>query len=117
VFVELAPPAVRGLEENARALGVADKVEVVRGRALDRLARVPAEYDLILADPPYGLGEEDAFLRAAVPRLAPGGLVVLERDIHAAAVETPEGLSHERSARYGTNRLELFARVGSDHHG
>jgi len=113
-FVEPAPAAVRRLEENVRALGVEAVVTVIRGRVLEHLARASHPYGLILADPPYELQEEPAFLRAAAIRLSREGILVLERDIHGAPLAVPAGLRHTRTARYGSNCLEFYAPVPGD---
>lgn len=57
VFVERSDRALRVLRANIELLGAAGQVRVVRGDALAHLRRVePGDFDLALADPPYGRG-------------------------------------------------------------
>lgn len=57
-FVELNPPSLRALAENIAALGVEDAATVHRGDALRFVERLTgAEFDLVLADPPYTTGQ------------------------------------------------------------
>ena len=57
VFVDLNPAAVAAIKANAAALGVADRVTVVRQDALRFLARLAGRaFDVAFADPPYDLG-------------------------------------------------------------
>jgi len=118
-FVESDAEVARRLRRTAVELGVEADCEVLHGRVLDRLARgrVAGSFDLILADPPYSADETLEFLDRAVPWLAPDGLIVLERDLHAAPVRPPRGLAHRRTARYGTNCLEFFSVSRGDPHG
>lgn len=56
-FVENSPRALQALRANLRKLGVKDEAAVVRANALEYAARLkPGEFDLALADPPYGQG-------------------------------------------------------------
>ena len=79
-FVEQHAPTLALARRNAVALGVADQAAFVRADALAHLRRTPGPFDLILADPPYGLDRLAALPGEARPRLAPGGLLVLEHD-------------------------------------
>ena len=58
VFVERARGALSALEANIEALGAEDRAHVVRGDVFRYLARLGggSEFDLALADPPYGRG-------------------------------------------------------------
>lgn len=54
-FVDILPAALAAIRENARALGVTDRVEVVRMDALRYLDRLEGlAFDVAFADPPYG---------------------------------------------------------------
>lgn len=56
-FVEKASGALKALTANIQKLRVADDVQIVRGDALKHVARLGAgEFDIALADPPYGTG-------------------------------------------------------------
>jgi 16S rRNA (guanine966-N2)-methyltransferase len=75
-LVESRQPAIRAIETNARALGVAGKVELIEG-AVERsggAVRARGPFDLIFADPPYA----DIASGAAVRAIA--AILVGERD-------------------------------------
>ena len=111
-FVDNAPAAIRAVEANLAALGLADEAEVRRqdARAFLRSARGGRhEYDLVLLDPPYRLavelGRELSPLLAEVVK--PGGRVVAESDRRAPLdLELP--LTDER--RYGDTLIRIYER-------
>jgi 16S rRNA (guanine966-N2)-methyltransferase len=99
----------RLVEANARDVGLGP-VEVVAqpvGRALAAAPR--AAYDLVLADPPYDVGEvEVAQVLALVVGhgwLAPGGTLVLERSARSPEPTWPDGLEPLRRRAYGETAL------------
>ena len=54
-LVELSAPSLVAIRANIEALGVADRVEVVRRDALRFVAKLERHaFDIVLADPPYG---------------------------------------------------------------
>jgi 16S rRNA (guanine966-N2)-methyltransferase len=65
---------------NVEGLGLSDRCEVVRSDALRYLARAGETFDLVLCDPPYALAQRigPELERLVVPRLAPGGRLVVE---------------------------------------
>ncbi len=104
-LVERHGPTLALARRNAHALGVGDRVATVRADALVHLARAGGPFDLILADPPYDLAELPSLPTLARPRLAPGGLFVLEHDARHAFDGTP-GTVWTRS--YGRTVLSVF---------
>jgi 16S rRNA (guanine966-N2)-methyltransferase len=65
-FVESDRRAIAALRRNLASLGLDPRASVERGdasRVLDRLAAAGTEFDLALADPPYGTGEAARLLR------------------------------------------------------
>jgi 16S rRNA (guanine966-N2)-methyltransferase len=98
---------------NARALGLADAVEV-RAGSVDRLLAEEGGgpgYDLVLLDPPYPLAEEDLTrvlgLLVAQGWLRDDALVVVERSTRSPEPTWPPGLAHVRSRAYGETTLHL----------
>src|SRR5262245_27934800 len=68
VLVEREPRALALIERNRRALEPSEQVQVVRDDAVRFLAAAhPGRFDLVLADPPYDAGMEEALLRALGP--------------------------------------------------
>ena len=78
--VTLVDSDIGPAEANVEALGVGERVALIRSDAAKFLQRDGATYDLVLLDPPYRLArpvapELTALLR---PRLREGGRVVVE---------------------------------------
>jgi 16S rRNA (guanine966-N2)-methyltransferase len=108
-FVESDRRAVEVLRRNARELGLPG-VTVLSGTVEATLAAPAARgYDVILADPPYSVG--NAALTALLARMVAGGwlaeqgLLVLERATRDGAPDWPPGLSPIRTRRYGDTTL------------
>ncbi len=110
-LVEVDPAALRAIDANVSALGVRDRVRVVRRdarRVLRDEAREGRRYDLVLIDPPYDalydvLPVLDRHLEAIA---APGARVVVE-----AAAGTSVGLASFALAsrrRVGAAELSIF---------
>lgn len=108
-FVEADPTAFRLLVRNAAALGVTDRCATHRGRVLELLTHgsLPGPFTLILADPPYASAEATRFLEAAACHLAPGGLLVLERESRGGPVGC-DALCRTRTATYGRCSFDFF---------
>ncbi|PPK98548.1 16S rRNA (guanine966-N2)-methyltransferase [Kineococcus xinjiangensis] len=107
VLVESARAAAAVARANAAALGLPE-VRVVADRVERYLAAAsPAGFDLVFADPPYPLGEQDlaAVLAALAPALAPRALVVVERSSRSPEPTWPAGWEVEDSRRYGETAL------------
>ncbi len=105
VFVEERGAALGTLRTNADALGLAAQCAFHRADALRFLERDAGHYDLILADPPYALAALGRLPGLALPRLAPGGLFVLE---HGADRSFDGDPALETSRRYGQTAVSLF---------
>lgn len=113
VLVDAARGAVDVCRRNARALGLADRVDVVADRVDRYLARVAPDggateaFDLVLLDPPYDLADDAlAGALAAVARCtAPRGVVVVERSSRATAPVWPAPLEALADRRYGETQV------------
>ncbi|MBE3000090.1 16S rRNA (guanine(966)-N(2))-methyltransferase RsmD [Nocardiopsis sp. HNM0947] len=105
LLVEADRKAAATVRANAKALRmpaarlVVDRVERVLASAPD------APYDLVVADPPYPVGEEElaGVLRSLVDQgwLAEDAVVVLERSKRSPEPTWPDGLERDRSRTYG----------------
>ena len=104
-FVEHHAPTLAVARRNAAALGVGDRAAFVRADALAWLRRAPGAFDLVLADPPYGLDALAALPDAARAALSPGGLFVLEHDARHA-FDAADGWRQSRA--YGSTVVSLF---------
>jgi 16S rRNA (guanine(966)-N(2))-methyltransferase RsmD len=110
MLIEHDPKAVRVIRANIATLGVTDAV-ISGGKVTTTLAGGnPGEpYDVIFADPPYAMGVEE--LSEALRALVNGGwvaedaVIVLERPRRRGEPEWVQGLTGERSRRYGETTL------------
>jgi len=111
-FVESGREAARLLRANAATLGVETRCRIVAGDAVATVASgAPgAPFDLVLADPPYALGEEASLLRAlSQGALSPSARVVFERDRASQPSDgTPQRLRLARTVRYGRTCLDFY---------
>src|SRR5688572_22362530 len=80
-FVERDRRAADLVTANLATCGIDEGVSVERGDVTAVLERLPAtvQFDVIVLDPPYDAANVRGALEAAAARLAPGGLIVLER--------------------------------------
>jgi 16S rRNA (guanine966-N2)-methyltransferase len=118
VSVERSRASAELIRQNAAALGVAERVRVLRqdaGAALRRLGRAGERFDLVLLDPPYAEGAAEPTLAALAASgvLAPGAAVVLER-ARSHPVPTIAGLVLEDERRFGDTVIGRYAAAGAD---
>lgn len=103
-FVERDRKALASLRRNLDAVDLPGATVVardVRQALADDLADAP--FDLVLADPPYRIGDGDLteMLAALVGHLAPGAMVTLERGRREPAPGWPAALGDAEARRYG----------------
>jgi 16S rRNA (guanine966-N2)-methyltransferase len=104
-FVESDAAAVRVLRRNADMLGLPGAR--IMARTVEQALAEPADrpYDVILADPPYAVGNDrlTGVLRSVLAGswLVPDGLVLLERAARDGEPDWPDGLTALRTRRYG----------------
>jgi 16S rRNA (guanine966-N2)-methyltransferase len=95
-------------KENAAALGLTDRVTVRRDRVERALAGPPAPHDLVFADPPYALADDELariLARLAEGWLAPDAVLVVERSSRGAGPRWPRGVEALKQRRYGEGTL------------
>jgi 16S rRNA (guanine966-N2)-methyltransferase len=109
VLVDADARAVATARGNAAALGLADRVTVRRDRVERFLDGAPGPVDLVLADPPYALADDelDAMLArlAGGGWLAPGAVVVVERSSRGRGPRWPGVMQPVKQRRYGEGTL------------
>ncbi len=111
LLVESDPRAARVIRENIAALRAGPAARLVTGKVATVLAAGPDgdPYDVVFADPPYTVpdGEVSAMLDALARTgwLAPDALVVVERSSRTGPVGWVQGVTGERSRRYGETTL------------
>jgi len=108
--VESDRTAARLIERNAAALGL-PCVGVATSTVQRWLSRPPdpAPFDLVTADPPYRLDEQELsrMLGLLTAHLAASALVVVERSVRSPDPRWPEGWSAAASRRYGQTCLHM----------
>ncbi|WP_341719520.1 16S rRNA (guanine(966)-N(2))-methyltransferase RsmD [Micromonospora sp. FIMYZ51] len=111
LLVESDPRAARVIRDNVAALRAAPAARLVTGKVATVLAAGPEgdPYDVVFADPPYAVSDEAvaAMLAALVDGgwLAPEAVVVVERSSRSTPIEWVEGVTGQRSRRYGETTL------------
>ena len=108
LLVESDARAARTLAANVASLGLAG-AEVRRGR-VERVAAhgLPGPaYDVVFADPPYDLTDDElrTVLADLRPAVADAAVVVVERATRGGAWTWPAGYEEVRSRRYGEATL------------
>ena len=91
--------------EKFRALVGARAVEVVRGDALEYLARARERFDVVFLDPPFRQNALPAVLERLTPRLAKGARVYVET---SKPLEAGPPWAALREDRAGAVRYALF---------
>ena len=93
---------------NARALGLTDRVTVRRDRVERVLAAGAEPCDLVFADPPYALPDDEVAQVLALLAggwLAAGAVLAIERSSRGAGPRWPAGVEPLKERRYGEGTL------------
>ncbi len=109
-FIERDRRAAALIRENLAAAGVDEASYTIDCSDIrTALRRMPAEhrFDLLFLDPPYAIDGLDEILAASAERLAPDGLLVLERATRREP-EVPSALVRVRDIRSGDSTLTLM---------
>lgn len=118
-FVERGRPALAALRANLETLELADRAQVWTlelPRGLGTLREPLAAADLVLLDPPYGVGLAEACL-AVLGRedvLRAGARVVVEHHAKDELPETVGRLAQSRSRRYGETAVSTYRRTATE---
>lgn len=106
-FVEADRRAADVLRANLAAVGLGGAVLPVKVEAA-LASRPPEPFDLVLADPPYGVDGRtlhDVLVLLAGGWLAPGALIVLERANRDGDIDWPDEYRRLKVKRYGDTAL------------
>jgi 16S rRNA (guanine966-N2)-methyltransferase len=108
-FVERNRRAAALIEQNLALCRVEQGYTIHCGDLVTALGRLPpgSRFDLILLDPPYDADNVAEALAAAAPRLAPGGVLVLERATRRL-LDVPQPLARVRDVRSGDSTLTFM---------
>ncbi|MEV4623625.1 16S rRNA (guanine(966)-N(2))-methyltransferase RsmD [Asanoa sp. NPDC049573] len=111
LLVESDPRAARIIRANLASLDTGPAARLVTDRVAAVLDRGPegGSYDVVFADPPYAMEDlEIGEMMAALVRggwLATDAVLVVERATRGGAIPQVEGVTSERSRRYGETTL------------
>jgi 16S rRNA (guanine966-N2)-methyltransferase len=111
LLVESEAKAARIIRDNIVTLRVGAAARLVAGKVAQVLSVPPGgePYDVVFADPPYALDAADltAVQQALVANgwLAPDAVVVLERATRGGPLSWVDGITADRSRRYGETTL------------
>lgn len=114
-FVEQSKSAAKLILENAKVLGVQDRIEIVTG-TIENFAKRPSSqpFDLVFADPPYSEDYEITLLNESPWEqwLTPGGWFFLEWGVQKSRIKSlPDStpfLVKIREKVYGDSVLSTF---------
>jgi pantetheine-phosphate adenylyltransferase len=112
-FVEQSSASVAVLRANLERCGFTQQSRVLQlpvRRALTQLQRQGAQFDTVLADPPYGHALVGRTLDdlAAAGIVRPGGWVVVEHHVEETPPEAAGALRLTHRRRYGKTGLAVF---------
>jgi 16S rRNA (guanine(966)-N(2))-methyltransferase RsmD len=113
VFVDQSAAAARCILANARALGLEDRVRVLRADVEATVGRLAERFELVFIDPPYAAGAEGA-LAALPPLVDAGGLVVVEHDRRRPPADRYDDLTRFDRRRYGDTEVSFYRRPGEE---
>ncbi|MDQ7909121.1 16S rRNA (guanine(966)-N(2))-methyltransferase RsmD [Phytohabitans sp. ZYX-F-186] len=111
LLVESDPRVARVVRQNIAALGVGSAARLVTAKVSAALVDAPegGGYDVVFADPPYAVPDEEiATVQAALVDggwLAADAVVVIERATRSGALTWVKGITGAHSRRYGETTL------------
>lgn len=120
LLIESEPRVVQTVRANIRALDLAGRCRVVTARLPGVLTAGPEgpPYDIVFADPPYGVPNEEIgeLLHGLVTYgwLASAAVVVVERSVRSGPPPVVQGVTLDRSRRYGESVLWYLAGADPD---
>ena len=109
-FVESDPARCGYIRRTLQDFGFADRSRVTRGRVERVVSNIKARFDLVLADPPYGIDPWNTVMTSLLEReaLEEEAIIVAE---HAANCEMADGygdLNIWKRRRYGDTAVSIF---------
>lgn len=121
VFVESSFRQIRAIRDNLAATGFAEKSDIVKGdvlRTLTALGQQNRKFDLVIADPPYAVGQSaQNRMRLAEKTLQhllksgivnPDSLIILEHAARGSGPNVPEGLTLLSVRKYGDTAVSIL---------
>lgn len=110
VFIEKSRECVNVIRENARKLGVINKVEVIKAdfrKGLNILIDQKEQFDFVFADPPYGFKEIDELFKKVFEVISEYGIFVLED----SSAHESKYFEKIKEVKFGQTYLTYYRRV------
>uniref|UniRef100_A0A7C2K5J9 16S rRNA (Guanine(966)-N(2))-methyltransferase RsmD n=1 Tax=candidate division WOR-3 bacterium TaxID=2052148 RepID=A0A7C2K5J9_UNCW3 len=117
VFIEKSREGMLTIIENAKKLGVLDRIRVIKAdfvRGLNDLIREQKKFDLIFADPPYDFLNHDELFKRIVSLLKSGGLYLVEVRNKTQLPEIWENLSKVKEVNFGQTKVVYYRMLSGD---
>jgi 16S rRNA (guanine966-N2)-methyltransferase len=107
-FAESDRRACQLIADNLRRCGVDAGYTIDRADVRSLLASRTATFDIVFLDPPYDAGELETVVAAAVSRVAPDGVVVLEHASRRTPPAAPVTARLTRTLTSGDSALSFY---------
>jgi 16S rRNA (guanine966-N2)-methyltransferase len=107
-FVESQRHVLRIARQNATELGVDNQCLFLRRDALKFTSRLPLDFDLVFADPPYELDGLSELPQLVLPLLNAEGIFLLEHD---RRLNFDEVAGWIKSRAYGRTIVSIFGTI------
>ena len=106
-LIERDPTTIDFIKNTVKALGIADRLHIIRGDVFKFMKQCTDQYDFIFADPPYDLLNIDELPLVVFEKklLLPEGIFVLE---HSPRNDYQRHPNFERMKNYGTTVFTFF---------
>lgn len=106
-LIERDPSSILFIRKTAKELGIADKLQIIKGDVFRFLRQNTAAYHFIFAGPPYALADIDQLPLLVCERqmLQPGGIFVLE---HTSRNNYEQHSAFLKTKHYGTTVFSFF---------
>lgn len=111
--LEKSPKVAAVIKQNARTLKLGPAHKTLTGDALKLLPRMKGGFDVVLADPPYRFELDDAWMTALCGAVAPGGILILERDKRTSDTY-PAGWKNVWQRTYGSTVITMLTPPRAD---
>ncbi|MDI6850976.1 MAG: 16S rRNA (guanine(966)-N(2))-methyltransferase RsmD [bacterium] len=117
VFIEKSREGTLTIIENAKKLGVLDKIKVIKAdftKGLNDLLREQRQFDFIFADPPYDFVSHEELFKRVAPLLKTGGLYLVEVRNKTLLPESWENLSKVKEVNFGQTKVVYYRMLSGD---
>ena len=111
LFIEHSKVALGVIDVNLKALGIAGRASILRGRVKKKL--VPGLADIVFLDPPYPLEAEYQIALEILGDDSRLAVVVAQHSVRFALSEEYGQLQKYRELRQGDNTLSFFHLAGA----